>query len=309
MMFDLSKSILQEIHPWFLNNTKKKLFIKRDDLIHPYVSGNKWRKLKYTISHVRQHQFDGMLTFGGAYSNHLLATASVGELYGIPTLGIVRGEELTAESNSMLTMCQEMGMKLHFIGRSEYSQRDDKSYLRYLNGRFPNYYQIPEGGSNYFGLIGCQEIIVECGCDFDSVFVAQGTTTTSCGILTSLSSKHKLHVVPALKGFHAINEMRGVLAGSAFELEWINEALQQVVVHSDHHFGGYGKYSNELLYFMERFYSETQVPLDPIYTGKAMFALMDHCITNHEEENLLFIHTGGIEGGRAIALKENRTFC
>jgi 1-aminocyclopropane-1-carboxylate deaminase len=309
-MFDQSKSILQEIHPWFVNNTKKKLFIKRDDLIHPFVSGNKWRKLKYIISHVLQQRFEGMLTFGGAYSNHLLATASAGEKFGIPTIGIVRGEELKTTSNAMLVMCRELGMELHFISRSEYSLRNDKSYQGILNERFQGYYQIPEGGSNYLGLIGCQEIMRECEFDFDHVFVAQGTTTTSCGILSCLSPKSKLHVIPALKGFHAINEMKELMSHSAFDGDWIDDLLEQVIVHSDFHFGGYGKYTNELLNFLERFYAETKVPLDPIYTGKAMFAVMDYYMSSpDQEENILFIHTGGLQGGEMIIEKEKKLFC
>jgi len=309
-MFDFSKSILQEVHPWFLNNTNKKLFIKRDDLIHDLVSGNKWRKLKYTIDHVLKNKYNGVITFGGAYSNHLLATASACEKYALPAIGIVRGSELTVASNSVLEKCDELGMKLRFVSRDEYSDKNEKVYQEWLRQEYPGYYLIPEGGASYLGMIGCQEIMRECGDDIHAVFVAQGTTTTSCGILSSLSEKTRLHVVPVLKGFDSINEMRSLLAQCAFDEEWIAEALENVQAYPEYHFGGYGKYTNELLDFMERFFVDCQVPLDPIYTGKTMYALMEYCQkTANIEENLLFVHTGGIEGGKVISQKEQKRFC
>jgi 1-aminocyclopropane-1-carboxylate deaminase len=169
---------------------------------------------------------------------------------------------------------------------------------------------IPEGGANYLGIIGCQEIMRECSEKIDSVFVAQGTTTTSCGILSSMRGNSQLHVVPVLKGFNSSEEMRSLFSYAAFDQEWIEDMFEKVQVHTDFHFGGYGKYNPELLHFMERFFSECQVPLDPVYTGKAMYALMEYCNqTAQKEENILFIHTGGIEGGRAIAYKEQKHFC
>jgi 1-aminocyclopropane-1-carboxylate deaminase len=309
-MFELSNSIIQEVHPWFLNNTKKKLFIKRDDLIHEFVSGNKWRKLKYSIDHVLKHKFEGVITFGGAYSNHLLATAAACAQFKLPVLAIVRGEELAIESNHILTKCNELGMKFRFVTREEYSDKNEKSYQEMLRQEFPGYYLIPEGGANYLGIIGCQEIMRENARNIDSVFVAQGTTTTSCGILSSLRGNSLLHVVPVLKGFDSLKEMQCLFTNAAFDQEWIEDMLEKVEVHTDFHFGGYGKYTPELLNFMERFFSECQVPLDPIYTGKAMYALMEHCNhTAQKEEDILFIHTGGIEGGRAIAYEEQRFFC
>jgi len=309
-MFDLSKSILQEIHPWFLNNTKKKLFVKRDDLIHPLVSGNKWRKLRLNVEHAMNQKFKGVLTFGGAYSNHLLASASACHLCGLESIGVVRGEELTIESNPMLLTCHELGMTFIFVSREEYSDRNEKSYLEYLHEEHPGYYLIPEGGANYLGMIGCQQILFECDVQFDSVFVAQGTTTTSCGILTSLPADVKLHVVPVLKGFDAMKEMKGLLNSTAFDQDWTADALAEVVIHEDAHFGGYGKYTSELLDFMERFHQETAVPLDPVYTGKAMYAIMNYCQNSLDHtENILFIHTGGIEGGKQISERTGRAYC
>jgi 1-aminocyclopropane-1-carboxylate deaminase len=309
MWFDTRASVIQEIHPWFLNNTNKKLFVKRDDLIDELVSGNKWRKLYFNLEHVLRNKYDGVLTFGGAYSNHLLATASACSKMGLRSIGIVRGEELNSESNQVLKWCTSLGMKLKFVSRSEYDRRNEMDVQYAFRLLFDGFYVIPEGGANYLGLIGCQQILPECGTSFDQVFVAQGTSTTSCGILLSLGYKTNLNVVPVLKGYNSIEEMRQLLIGCSFDDEWVEENLKNVVVHSEAHFGGYGSYDVTLLDFMERFFEETTIPIDPIYTGKALHALMKYCEqANDCEEDILFIHTGGVEGGKAISIKENRKF-
>lgn len=309
-MFDLSKSKVQRIHPSFVNNTSKKLFVKRDDLIDPLVSGNKWRKLKLNIAFAYEKKLSGILTFGGAYSNHLLASASACNSMGMKSVGLVRGNELDAESNLLLSKCQAMGMELHFLSRQDYDLKTDDIFLGHLHTRFPNMHVVPEGGANYYGIIGCQEILSECEVSFDRVFVAQGTSTTSCGIASVLPDQVVLEVVPVIKGYDSLNEMRSLFNGSGFEQEWTSEILSHVNVLNDFHFGGYGKFTTGLLDFMEQFYLETNVPLDPIYTGKAMYALMSHCRNNPtQEENILFIHTGGIEGGRNIALQTQKKFC
>jgi 1-aminocyclopropane-1-carboxylate deaminase len=309
MWFNTENSIVQEVYPAFLNNTKKKLFIKRDDLIDELVSGNKWRKLYFNLEYVIRNKYEGVLTFGGAYSNHLLATASACSKVGLKSIGIVRGEELNNNSNNILKQCFSLGMQLKFVTRSDYDRRDEMEVQYAYKQLFNEYYLIPEGGANYFGLIGCQHILPECQRSFDQVFVAQGTSTTSCGILLSLNYKTKLNVVPVLKGYDGIEEMRHLLLGCSFEKEWVQENLKNVVVHGDAHFGGYGKYNATLLDFMERFFIETSIPIDPIYTGKALYALMKYCSQTHSnEEDILFVHTGGVCGGKAISYKENRKF-
>ncbi|MEY4603157.1 MAG: hypothetical protein RIT43_449 [Bacteroidota bacterium] len=309
-MFDLSKSIVQRVYPSFLNNTSKKLFVKRDDLIDPLVSGNKWRKLKLNVECVREQKLSGIVTFGGAYSNHLLATASACAKSGLRSVGVVRGHELEARSNSLLEKCHALGMELCFVSREEYALRNEKSFIESFHMRFPNMHIVPEGGANYYGIIGCQSILLECGTVYDRVFVAQGTSTTSCGVASILSEKTVLQVIPVIKGYDSVKEMRMLYSMSGFDKEWTEEIMSNVRVMSDFHFGGYGRYTPELLDFMEQFYQETNIPLDPVYTGKAMFALMDYCRNNpQEEEHLLFIHTGGIEGGRNIAEKYQKKFC
>lgn len=308
-MFETSLSILQEVELQSLTNRSVKLFVKRDDLIDILVSGNKWRKLKFNVEHAKVMKKEGVLTFGGAFSNHLIATAAACKKVGLKSLGIVRGQELNIESNDTLLQCSNLGMKLEFATRTQYAMRDERFYHEELNSMYKNYFIVPEGGSNYYGMIGCQEIIKETPNDFDHVFVAQGTTTTSCGIAMVLGKNTQLHVVPVLKGFDALSEMKKIFQKSGIEEGFTNEILSNINVLSDYHFGAYGQYTKELLDFMETFFEETGIPLDPIYTGKALYALFDWI----EKENIsnariLFVHTGGIQGGTFIAKKEGRTF-
>ena len=158
-------------------------------------------------------------------------------------------------------------------------------------------------------MIGCQEIMAETENNFDYVFVAQGTTTSSCGIVLSLPEYTKLVVVPVLKGFDSIAEMRRMFNYSGFPSEIIDDLTEQVTVMNGHHFGGYAKYSDELLERMEQIFKETNIPLDPIYTGKAFVAMLDFIEQNDvRKANVLFVHTGGTAGGKAIEKETGRCF-
>lgn len=305
MLYSTEQSILQFVEDEFLKKRNIRLYIKRDDLIDSEVSGNKWRKLKFNIEQVRVLKKEGVLTFGGAFSNHLVATASACQKAGIKSVGIVRGEELSINSNGTLKRCHELGMQLKFVSRNEYRLRKDKLYHSELSNQFENLYIVPEGGANFYGMVGCQEIINEIDVAYDSIFVAQGTTTTSCGILLSLANQSKLHVVPVLKGFDVEQEMRNLLNYSMFDEELTDELMQKIVVHSDYHFGGYANYSVDLLRFIQCFYRNHQIPLDPIYTGKVMFALFSEIEKgNLDNQTIVFIHTGGIQGTKFIEEKE-----
>lgn len=292
-MFDTRKSILQEITIESLTNRNICLLVKRDDLIHSEVSGNKWRKLKYIIEHFRQSKSERILTFGGAYSNHLLATASACNLLQIPSIGVVRGEELTASSNNLLTRCEELGMQLHFVTREEYTLRVMKEYHEELILQFPNTYIVPEGGANYYGMIGCQEIVSELP-ECNHIFVSQGTGTTSCGLLLGVSNQ-QLHVVPSIKNFDSSGEMRSLYRKSGLDDDLIDELFENLIIHDNYHFGGYAKYTEELFQFIEECNSIHQLPLDKTYTAKAFYGLM-HEIQNPSYDNstVVFIHTGGL---------------
>lgn len=293
MMFDTGKSLLQKINEEQLTARGITLLVKRDDLIHPEVSGNKWRKLKYIIEHFRQSKNERVLTFGGAFSNHLLATASAGNQLGISSIGIVRGEELSVASNPLLKRCEELGMHLQFVSREEYTLRSMKEYHEELILQFPNSYIIPEGGANYYGMIGCQELVKELP-ECDHIFVAQGTGTTSCGLSIGIT-RQTLHVVPAIKNFDSKNEMKSLFIKSGFEDELTEELLENIVVHNDHHFGGYAKQSKELTDFIEYCGKKHQLPLDKVYTSKAFYGMMQELQKEaYNHSTVVFIHTGGL---------------
>lgn len=305
VLYSSDNSILQKIDSTILKERSITLYVKRDDLIDSEVSGNKWRKLKYNIKQVKALKKEGIITFGGAFSNHLLATASACARTGIKSVAIVRGNELNENSNETLRRCSELGMKLKFVSREEYGLKNDKMYQNELNYEFENHYVVPEGGSNFYGMVGCQEIVKEIDVHYDAVFISQGTTTTSCGILLSLAENTLLHVVPALKGFDSLQEMRDLLNYSLFDEELTEELLEKVVVHSEYHFGGYGSYTPELLHFIQQFYTEHTIPLDHVYTGKAMFALFAEIQKgNLDHKRIVFIHTGGIQGTKSVEKKE-----
>lgn len=307
-MLDTNLSILQEVIFTPINTNGNRLFIKRDDLIHSEISGNKWRKLKYNVQSAIQQKNIGILTFGGAYSNHLIATAAACSLAGLRSVGVVRGNELNSRSNDTLKRCVDYGMDLHFVSRSDYDFRNERTFLEELAVQFPNYYMVPEGGANYFGMIGCQEIWKEIDESFDIVCLAQGTATTSAGLLLGLPSNTDIWVVPVLKGYQSHDEMRALMSKSGFENDMIYELLERVEVKSEYHFGGYGKYSKELLDFIEEFYRVTSVPLDPVYTGKVMLGIVREVQRlNLKNQKILFLHTGGIQGAKAIFEKEKRT--
>lgn len=298
-------SILQEITETSWRERRIRVFVKRDDLIHPQVSGNKWRKLKYAIAAALHANNNGILTFGGAYSNHLLATAAACHELGLRSCGIVRGDELYPDSNDTLRDCAALGMELRFVSREEYHLRDDRSYHEFWLREFPGFMIVPEGGASYLGMIGCQEIVSEIAQPFDEAWLALGTGTTACGVLISLHEDQQLHAVPVLKNFHVYETMRGLFMRSAMDEEWAREQIQRVHVHGDVHFGGYGKYTEELLTFIRSFYSRHGIPLDPVYTGKAMFALYQRLEDQGvHDRNIVFIHTGGIQGVRAIQRRE-----
>ncbi len=298
----LNNSEVQELSLKQLINRNVRLFVVRDDLIHSEISGNKWRKLKYNIAQALHLKKDGIFTFGGAYSNHLLAVASACNLIGLKSIGLVRGEELTKNSNSNLQRCSELGMELRFLPRYEYDLRNEKGSQEEWKDVFRQFHFVPEGGANYYGIVGCQEILNELPKEIknqiSNVFVAAGTTTTACGILLSLSEKTKLHVVSCLKGFQTLDEMKTNLYSFLLDNSLIDEYLTQVVPHENAHFGGYGKWNDELLLFIKAIEKESNLPLDKIYTGKAFWEMLRWIdAENIQNQSVLFVHTGGLFNG------------
>jgi 1-aminocyclopropane-1-carboxylate deaminase len=195
-------------------------------------------------------------------------------------------------------------MELKFISREEYALRNDKAYHETLGADFPSLQLVPEGGANYYGMIGCQEILTEFEEDFDHIFLAQGTTTTSCGIVFGTNAHQQVHAVPVLKGFDSLEEMKSLFAKTGIDSETVNDLLERVVVHSDAHFGGYAKFDDELIDFIRSFYLLHSIKLDPIYTGKAVFELIRQLESpKFDNSNVLFIHTGGLQGIAGVEKK------
>jgi len=264
----------------------RSLFVKRDDLIDPFVSGNKWRKLKYILQDAAEKDKKHLITFGGAYSNHLLATAAATAKNHLKTTAFIRGEEV---SNPMLALCQLFGMQLRFIDRESYKHKETLFEKHYANDN--NAYFVNEGGASKEAVIGCAEIIEELQEDFDHIFCAAGTGTTAAGLLKGIN-KHQLqttlHVIPVLKGGDFIRD----------EIAIYESDLSKLQLHTDYHFGGYAKTTPELITFIKDFTSSTGILLDPIYTSKMFYATFDLIEKGviEKDSKILMLHTGGLFG-------------
>ena len=271
------------------NNKDLELFVKRDDLIHKYISGNKIRKLNQNIFSFYKNKCKKLVTFGGAFSNHLLATAALCNELSIDCVGIVRGEELNVNSNGILKKCSSLGMQLNFVSRSSFSKQKKMSGLLVKDG-IPTWF-IPEGGANLEGIEGCKEIVSENDEIFDYYVVAQGTTTTSIGIALALPPSAKIIVVPVLKGFNSKSEMKSLLNN----VDLWNVIKDKIIVLDDFHFGGYAKSTNELREFISEINQINKMQIEEVYTGKALYALKNYLEKNFvKNKKVLFIHTGGI---------------
>jgi 1-aminocyclopropane-1-carboxylate deaminase len=271
------------------------LVIKREDLIHPFVSGNKFRKLKYNLLQAKAENQSTLLTFGGAYSNHIAAVGYAGKENGFQTIGIIRGDELgdKIESNPTLKFAQECGMQFEFVSRETYRLKTEATFLEQLQQQYGAFYLIPEGGTNTFAIQGCEEILTPEDASFDYVACAIGTGGTISGIINSVLPHQKVLGFPALKGNFLQDEIRNFVRQDNWELI------------TDYHFGGYGKVTNDLIDWINRFYEQTQIPLDPVYTGKMVFGIVDLITKNYFPENakILLIHTGGLQGIQGMNLK------
>lgn len=298
-------SPLEELYSDLFSDKNVQVYLKRDDLIHAEISGNKWRKLKLNIERFHAGKYDSMLTFGGAYSNHISATAAVGRELGIPTIGIIRGEELTPESNETLKAAKENGMQLHFVSREEYGLRYEKDYKYELREQFGNTLVIEEGGANYYGLVGCTEIISEVPFKPDYYILACGTGTTAAGLLFGAENEKIIGVPVFKKGDFIRDEINQLLEYAGLSDEEMIEKNELLSLETDYHFGGYGKYNDELMQFINETYQNFQIKFDQIYTAKMFFALCDLIKQGRIEEGarVMAIHTGGLQGLSSVAEK------
>ncbi|WP_264522346.1 1-aminocyclopropane-1-carboxylate deaminase/D-cysteine desulfhydrase [Flavobacterium sp. N1994] len=269
-------------------NTDVTLFIKREDLLHPLISGNKFRKLKYNLAQAKVEKKDTLLTFGGAFSNHILAVAAAGKEYDFKTIGVIRGEELISqiEENPTLKRAQELGMIFEFVSREDYREKETPKFLNQLKEKFGNFYLLPEGGTNLLAVKGCEEILNEGDATFDYICCAVGTGGTISGIINCSKNSQQVLGFPALKGDFLRKDISKFVTNSNWELI------------TDYHFEGYAKVSKELITFINEFYNKYNIPLDPIYTGKMMFGIFDLIEKKYFPKNsrILVIHTGGLQG-------------
>lgn len=286
MEFNLQNSINQQI---FLPKEKEiELFVKREDRIHPFVSGNKYRKLKYNVIEAKKQGFKTLLTFGGAFSNHIAAVASAGNGLGFNTIGIIRGEELGEKinDNPTLKFAQQNGMQFKFVPRDVYRNKHSEIFINELKKEFGRFYTIPEGGTNVLAVKGCEDILTETDEQFDYVCCAVGTGGTISGLINGLKPGQQVLGFPALKGDFLQQDISKFATNSKWELI------------TDYHFGGYAKINAELVAFINQFKVQNHVPLDPVYTGKMLFGIFDLIEKNYfpKGAKILAIHTGGLQG-------------
>lgn len=305
-MPNVLNSVVQKVQFSEIESYNVTLSIKREDLIHPDISGNKFRKLKYNLKQAALRNYDTLLTFGGAYSNHIAATAAAGKLHEIKTIGIIRGDELvknlenTLTTNKTLKFAHSCGMQLHFVSRTDYRKKNSDEFINELRNKFGNFYLVPEGGTNEFAVKGCEEILDNTTVEFDTICLAVGTGGTISGIINTAQKHQKIIGFPALKGDFLEKEIEHY---SVNKLNW--------ELNSNYHFGGYAKTSEALIRFINKFKEETGIQLDPIYTGKMMFGVVDLIKKGYfaEGSKILAIHTGGLQGIEGIntILKKNNS--
>ncbi|MEC4051329.1 pyridoxal-phosphate dependent enzyme [Myroides odoratimimus] len=264
------------------------IFVKREDLLHEEVSGNKFRKLKYNILKAQELGYSKLLTFGGAYSNHIAATAAAGRICGVETIGIIRGEELENNyaGNSTLTKAVEDGMTLGFLTRTDYRNKGEVEIIDRLKARYGDFYLVPEGGTNEEAIKGTEEILKEGDETFDYICTAVGTGGTIAGIINSSHPNQTILGFPALKGSFLYEDIRKFVTNNNWDLVL------------DYHFGGYAKYNEELLLFLRELCKQTGVLFDPIYNGKMIYGVLEEIKKGRFKDNskILVIHTGGLQG-------------
>lgn len=276
--------------------TSVELFVKREDVLHSEISGNKFRKLKYNLYEAKRLGFSKLLTFGGAYSNHIAAVAATGRIFGFETIGIIRGDELVDKflENETLKLAYDNGMHFEFVTRTDYRNKMTKDFIEKLRLKFGDFYLIPEGGTNALAVKGCEEILVDVDVNFDYLCCAIGTGGTVSGIINSSFENQKVLGFPALKESFLHDEITPYVTKNNWDLI------------RDYHFGGYAKTTSELVDFVENFNQNQNFKIESIYTGKMFFGLFDMIKNNYfkPDSKILAIHTGGLQGLNAKILQK-----
>jgi 1-aminocyclopropane-1-carboxylate deaminase len=268
------------------------LYLKREDLLHPTVSGNKWRKLTYNLQAAKAQGKTTLLTFGGAYSNHIAAVAAAGQEGGFATIGFIRGEA-HLPLNPTLTLAAAAGMQLFYLDRESYRSKSDPGFWQELQRQYPQAYLLPEGGTNALALQGCAEIVADIPIPYDAICCAVGTGGTLAGIIAGLAGAQQVIGFPALKGGAFLEA--GI---STLVRDFTGRAYDNWHLETAYHFGGYARVKPELISFIRLFQARHQVQLEPVYTGKMMAGLFDLIRQDYFRPGtvLVALHTGGLQG-------------
>lgn len=263
--------------------------VLRLDKIGDAQQGNKFFKLKNNFAEARRQNFDVMLTYGGPFSNHIYATAAAGKENNLKTIGIIRGEE--DPNNPTLQFARSNGMQLEFISREQYRRRNDKEYVQYLQNKFGAFYLLPEGGTNALAIKGCSEIMQGREAQYDRIFLPVGTGGTIAGIISTPGLRAHVTGILVLRGDDTITKNVKSFLGEA-------ERSAMWDINLNFHYGGYAKYNNQLVDFIRSFYTNYNMLLDPVYTGKMMAGIF-YMIDNQKIQpgtKICAIHTGGLQG-------------
>jgi 1-aminocyclopropane-1-carboxylate deaminase len=280
-----------------LDDAGVRLIVKREDLNHPSVSGNKWWKLKHNLLEAERLKKSTILTFGGAYSNHIYATAAACHEVGFKSIGIIRGEE-TLPTNSTLSFAKEKGMLIEYISREDYRRKTQKEFIDQLNQRYGDFFLIPEGGTNEFAVEGCEEMAqLFSATDFTYFILPAGTGGTITGLIRGLKGSKQIIGVSVLKGDFLQNEIENLLK------KYPDQVYGNWSLLTSYHHGGYAKVTHELVEFMQAMRVEHHLPLDPVYTGKLLWATMEEVKRGSFQRGstILALHTGGLQGGIMMA--------
>ena len=283
-------SPLQPLLHKIFEEAQIRVFVKRDDLIHPIISGNKWRKLKYNLASVKKHNKAGVISFGGAYSNHIHALAYACQVSSIPCIAIIRGEAHYAD-NATLSMAQRWGMQLRFVDRKTYRLRHDSDFLSQLTEQYPNFEIIPEGGTNPLALDGVGEVINELDqqLEYDTIITPVGSAGTISGLIKADNNRHEILGISVLKGAQ-------YLAKEITQLT--SEQYSNWQLMHEHHLGGYAKFSKQDAHKILSFSQESGVLFEPVYSGKMLLALLSLIEQNYFKpgQRIVLLHTGGLQG-------------
>ncbi len=280
----------QEISLPILKEKDIRLFVKRLDKIHPFISGNKWFKLKYNLIEAKKLGYKTLLTFGGAYSNHIVATAFAAKENCLKSIGVIRGEE-HLPLNPTLRFARENGMELHYVSRADYRLKATPIFLDKLKAQFGDFYLLPEGGANELAIKGAEEIL-DASDTQDYICCPVGTGGTISGIINTANSMQQVIGFPAIKGSGDL--LKDVIC-------WTNDKYFKFI--NSYSYGGYAKVSKELIQFINEFYKTQDIPLDTVYTGKMMMGVLDLVAKDYFPKGsaVLFIHTGGLQGNKGMS--------